>query len=65
MIKIANDHGFSAKTSGAGFGDCGISLTKNDEDKKTLQDAWTKNGLIALDIKVWDYDDQKIEKMTI
>jgi len=57
MIQIASDYGYSAKTSGAGYGDCGIALTKNETDKRTLQDAWIKNGLIALDIKVWDYDE--------
>lgn len=59
MIQIANDYGYSAKTSGAGFGDCGIALVKNDIDKQTLQDAWIKGGLTALELKVWDYDEQK------
>ena len=34
-----------------------LHLQKNETDKRTLQDAWIKNGLIALDIKVWDYDE--------
>lgn len=59
MIEIANDYGFSAKTSGAGYGDCGIAIIKNETDKQMLQDAWIKSGLIALELKVWDYNEQK------
>jgi len=55
MIETANSLGFAAKTSGSGYGDCGIALIRNNDEKRTLEDKWRKNNLEVLNIKVWDY----------
>lgn len=57
MIQIANDLGHASKTSGAGYGDCGIAIVKNMKEKSALQHAWQEAGLDALDLKVWYKDE--------
>lgn len=58
MIEAAHALGFAAKTSGAGYGDCGISIVKNKIDKTLLHDEWIKQGLAALELNVWEYYEQ-------
>lgn len=55
MIEVANSLGFAAKTSGSGYGDCGIALVRNKDDQRMLEDKWRKKKLEVLDINVWDY----------
>ncbi len=58
MIETANKLGFAAKTSGAGYGDCGIAIVKNKVDRTLLHDEWIKQNLVALDLNVWEYYEQ-------
>lgn len=55
MMKIAEDFGFAAKTSGAGYGDCGFSIVRTKNDCANLQAAWLKSELVPLELNVWEY----------
>lgn len=48
LIKIANEHHGYSKISGAGYGDCGISLCASPK----LDSAWKKAGIIPLKYKI-------------
>ncbi|MGJ8514138.1 phosphomevalonate kinase [Carnimonas bestiolae] len=48
----AEHYGGAAKTSGAGGGDCGIAIFNADNDVSALLDAWTRNGILPLSLKV-------------
>ncbi|WP_290034123.1 phosphomevalonate kinase [Ligilactobacillus cholophilus] len=53
LIEIANNNGGSAKTSGAGGGDCGIAIfNKNDNYKNVIQE-WKKNNIIPLQLSIY------------
>lgn len=54
MIESANSLGYHAKVSGAGNGDCGIALVKKDMNITQLNKLWQTEGLIPLDIHVWE-----------
>lgn len=55
MMKIAEDLGFAAKTSGAGYGDCGFSIVRTKDDCAKLHDEWSKVDLMPLKLKVWEH----------
>ncbi len=55
MMKIAEDLGFAAKTSGAGYGDCGFSIVRTKADRIKLQDEWAKVDLTPLELNVWEH----------
>ena len=37
-----------AKSSGAGGGDCGIAISFNKNDTKTVIEKWEKKGIVLL-----------------
>ncbi|HCT9701380.1 phosphomevalonate kinase [Staphylococcus aureus] len=45
-------HGAS-KTSGAGGGDCGITIINKDVDKEKIYDEWTKHGIKPLKFNIY------------
>jgi len=55
MMEVASRYGFPAKTSGAGYGDCGFAIVQSKINKIQLQDAWIKAGLTPLELQVWEY----------
>lgn len=57
MIEKAQSFGFIAKTSGAGFGDCGFALLNDTKYKIDLFRAWEEEMLSPLEMKVWSYDE--------
>ena len=52
LIKIAENFGGAAKTSGAGNGDCGIVITDTNTDVEALESEWRHNGIMPLNFKV-------------
>lgn len=52
LIKIAENFGGAAKTSGAGNGDCGIVITDSHTDVIALESEWRHNGIMPLNFKV-------------
>ena len=40
LCDIAEAHGGAAKTSGAGGGDCGITIIRSDVNKNAIFDEW-------------------------
>ncbi|WP_283678746.1 phosphomevalonate kinase [Lentilactobacillus sp. Marseille-Q4993] len=59
MCDIAVAHNASAKTSGAGGGDCGIVIISNKEDVSTLLTEWKSSGITELPMKVHEINDIK------
>lgn len=57
LIELTIKAGGQAKTSGAGGGDCGIAFLPKDIAYKDLLNAWRKNQIEPLNIKV--YTEQK------
>ncbi|WP_429970931.1 phosphomevalonate kinase [Fructilactobacillus sp. Tb1] len=55
MITTADKFGGAAKTSGAGGGDCGIVLIKNDNSVSQLENAWKQEDIQRLDINIYNY----------
>lgn len=53
LSNIAQDFKGAAKSSGAGGGDCGIAIFKNDYDENSVKDKWRQAGIIDLDLKVF------------
>ncbi|OTA26798.1 phosphomevalonate kinase [Alloscardovia macacae] len=47
LNRLAERHGYTAKFSGAGGGDCGIALAQNstDEQARALEQAWQNAGI--------------------
>ncbi|KTR79378.1 hypothetical protein SA14R_04325 [Rothia kristinae] len=45
-------HGWAAKSSGAGGGDCGIALAARETDPGRLGAAWSAAGIRPLDLAV-------------
>lgn len=58
LIESAEAYG-SAKTSGAGGGDCGIVFVKKDRDTEPLIDQWSRHGIQRLHLHVFDKNDRK------
>ena len=52
LIRIAEDFGGAAKTSGAGNGDCGIVITDSNTDVAALESEWRHNGILPLNFRV-------------
>ncbi|MBS4769722.1 phosphomevalonate kinase [Carnobacteriaceae bacterium zg-ZUI240] len=48
LITVANAHGFIAKTSGAGGGDCGIAFIQKGDNISDLLKDWKLNGITPL-----------------
>lgn len=58
MIRAAEDLGVAAKTSGAGYGDCGIALTNDVTVIPKLENAWVNLNLEPLKLHVWENLDE-------
>lgn len=54
LIELARTHHFSAKSSGAGGGDCGIAIgsLKNPAEQKQLIQAWQDAHIMVLPLEV-------------
>jgi phosphomevalonate kinase len=52
LVTIAHAHGISAKSSGAGGGDCGVALTRDHAAAERLRAAWRAAGLLPLDLRM-------------
>jgi len=52
LCDIAEKLGGSAKTSGAGGGDCGIVLSDKSLDVAELKKEWQKVGITPLTLKI-------------
>ena len=53
LCDIGEKHGGASKTSGAGGGDCGITIINNVIDKKVIYDEWRVNGIKPLEFKIY------------
>ena len=53
LINLANNYGLAAKTSGAGGGDCGIAVARNNKNVKLVKKAWQQNGIEVLDLNIF------------
>lgn len=52
LCNIAQELGGSAKTSGAGGGDCGIVISDRDLNLNLLEEKWRKVGITPLSLKI-------------
>ncbi len=50
LITTANRHGYAAKFSGAGGGDCGLAFGSNPEQANSIRKSWNNQGIIPLSI---------------
>lgn len=57
LVEIANRHGASGKSSGAGGGDCGIALVKDSADKADIINDWQAAHIKALDLNIYQNGD--------
>ena len=48
LCDIGEKFGGASKTSGAGGGDCGITIVENNINKQKIYDEWTKNCIKPL-----------------
>lgn len=53
LCDIAEKHGGAAKTSGAGGGDCGITIIHQNVDKQKIYDEWIENDIKPLQFKIY------------
>ncbi|MCR1796378.1 phosphomevalonate kinase [Staphylococcus warneri] len=53
LCDIAEKHGGAAKTSGAGGGDCGITIIHQHVDKQKIYDEWIENDIKPLQFKIY------------
>lgn len=60
LVEIALDHGATAKSSGAGGGDCGIALCPPATDLVALRTAWETAGIRPLDLSVYSRDSSAV-----
>jgi phosphomevalonate kinase len=52
LVSVALAEGAAAKISGAGGGDCGIVLTRDEETARRVRAAWEAAGLYPLDVGI-------------
>ena len=48
LVNAAKELDMCAKSSGAGGGDCGIAISFNKNDTKTVIEKWEKKGIVLL-----------------
>lgn len=53
LCDIGEKYGGASKTSGAGGGDCGITVINNVIDKQLIYDEWMANGIKPLKFKIY------------
>jgi phosphomevalonate kinase len=61
MCDLAEAGGGAAKTSGAGGGDCGITIISQQVNTQAIRDQWQLVGVEPLDLKVHEVADMKID----
>jgi phosphomevalonate kinase len=54
LVSVARAEGAAAKISGAGGGDCGIALTRDEETARRVRAAWCAAGLTPLALSISD-----------
>ena len=54
LVSVARTEGAAAKISGAGGGDCGIALTRDEETARRVCAAWRASGLHPLELDISD-----------
>ncbi|RIP36061.1 phosphomevalonate kinase [Staphylococcus gallinarum] len=54
LCSIAEKHGGAAKTSGAGGGDCGITIIKNNINKQAIYNEWLENDVKPLEFNIYN-----------
>ncbi|MEI5994669.1 phosphomevalonate kinase [Candidatus Enterococcus mansonii] len=59
LCNLAEQYGGSAKSSGAGGGDCGIVLFKQKSGILPLMSSWEKEGITPLPLHVYFYGKQE------
>lgn len=52
LCESAIKNGASAKTSGAGGGDCGICFASHSKQVRHIQEDWKKQGIVPLDLTI-------------
>lgn len=55
LCNLAESYGGAAKSSGAGGGDCGIVIFKQESGILPLMSAWEKEGITPLPLHVYTY----------
>ncbi|MCC5896184.1 MAG: phosphomevalonate kinase [Alkalibacterium sp.] len=55
LCSISEAHHATAKTSGAGGGDCGIALIPRDADRDAIVNEWSKAGITSLPLTVYTH----------
>ncbi|WP_150888478.1 phosphomevalonate kinase [Staphylococcus auricularis] len=53
LCDVAEKFHGAAKTSGAGGGDCGITIIKSDDNKAQIYEEWRKNNVKPLEFNVY------------
>lgn len=53
LCEVTETYGGSAKSSGAGGGDCGIAFIDDFNSEKQIIDAWNEEGIQALDLTIY------------
>lgn len=61
LCDIVVDYGGSAKSSGAGGGDCGIGLIRQNDYTHAIKEDWAKAGIRQLDLKIVQNGDDNSE----
>lgn len=51
---IGEKYGGASKTSGAGGGDCGITIVENDQNKQKIYEEWSKNEIKPLKLNIYN-----------
>lgn len=62
LCDIALNYNGSAKSSGAGGGDCGIAVFKGNHDLNLLIEEWEKSGITYLPLKVFYERGEQLDK---
>ncbi|WP_156009937.1 phosphomevalonate kinase [Streptococcus ruminantium] len=52
LCNLAQAYGAVAKSSGAGGGDCGISLVNSQKQKAAIEEAWRQVGIFPLPLRI-------------
>lgn len=53
LCSVAEKYGGAAKTSGAGGGDCGITIINSDVNKKLIYQEWLENEVKPLEFNIY------------
>ena len=53
LCSVAEKYGGAAKTSGAGGGDCGITIINSDINKKLIYQEWLENEVKPLEFNIY------------